>query len=338
MLNPKAYDAFRRRFAPLVCTHGYDAHRQTAYGLDGEGNFMSTSTENYPPQMNRLIAEALIESCESRPAQLASPEPTDGWRDYFDAGTTWPPQIDVADCPRPTLLLQAVAPLLCSGNDFTNHLYHSCIDGQLFAAPREVSSDNPTYRAARASPEWPKWEEACESEIENLRRNGTINEDLAIPEDSLPSWDPSKQRAAQVVNILWVLRVKYIDGIFDKFKARAVFDGRAQKAKNPTLETFSPACRSTTHKLLTAEACLLGYRLRTWDVEAAYLKGVFDRSSTPLYGRPPPGYRQYINGVAQIWVLSTPLYGEADAGRIWYKTFVKFLLEKRKFTQSKYDP
>ena len=117
-----------------------------------------------------------------------------------------------------------------------------------------------------------------------------------------------------------------------------MFDGRDQKAKNPDLETFSPACRSTTHKLIAAEACRLGHRQRTWDVEAAYLKGVFPKDSKPLLARPPPGNRQYLNGVALIWVLKTPLYGEADTGRIWYMTFIRFLVEDRGFTQSRYDP
>ena len=79
----------------------------------------------------------------------------------------------------------------------------------------------------------------------------------------MPGWNPAKKSASEVVNILWVLRVKYNDGKFEKFKARAVFDGRDQKAKNPELETFSPACRTTTQKLVTAEACRLGQRLRT---------------------------------------------------------------------------
>ena len=39
-----------------------------------------------------------------------------------------------------------------------------------------------------------------------------------------------------------------------------------------------------------------------------------------------------------IWRLKTTLYGEADAGRIWYKTFMRFMLEERRFTQSQYDP
>ena len=72
---------------------------------------------------------------------------------------------------------------------------------------------------------------------------------------------------------------------------------------------------------------------------AAYLKGKFEAGSDPLYARPPLGYRAYINGVALIWKLNTPLYGEAGAGRIWYKTFVKFLIEERRgFSQSRFDP
>ena len=305
--------------------------------------------EEYPARMNGLIAEALIESCGSprvreacclnNSAPMAYCEPITQWDRYFNTPNVgWPLQPGFSNEPRPTLLLESVAPLLSATRAFSNSLYPTGIDGQLFAAPREIVSDTPSYRQARASSQWPEWEKACDSEIQNLRRNGTIDENQAIPEDSLPSWNPSKQRASQVVNILWVLRVKYNDGKFEKFKARAVFDGRDQKAKNPLLETFSPACRSTTHKLITAEACRLGLRLLTWDVEAAYLKGVFPDGSKPLYGRPPPGYRSFANGIALIWVLKTPLYGEADAGRIWHQTFVKFLLKERGFTQSKYDP
>ena len=35
--------------------------------------------------------------------------------------------------------------------------------------------------------------------------------------------------------------------------------------------------------------------------------------------------RKYVNGVPMIWRLKTPLYGEADAGRIWYKTLIHAL-------------
>ena len=35
---------------------------------------------------------------------------------------------------------------------------------------------------------------------------------------------------------------------------------------------------------------------------------------------------------------TAPLYGEADAGRIWNRTLVRQLVQVQKFTQSQYDP
>ena len=56
------------------------------------------------------------------------------------------------------------------------------------------------------------------------------------------------------------------------------------------------------------------------------------------YARPPPGYRTYVRGIPVVWMLKVPLYGEADAGRIWNKTLVKQLVQVQKFSQSQYDP
>ena len=347
LVNPKGYPAFHARFAPLICTHGYQSHKD-AYGIDAStSRFQSPDTENYPSKMNALIAEALIQAVLSTGPDISeagvtplpdSASPLSSWGAYYTCSSvpnadslTWPIQRDVADQPPSSQLLEAASPLI--GSDFSNSLYHTGIDNQLFAAPREISSNNPTYRQARASPEWEHWQKACDDEISNLRRLGTIDENDAIPEDTLPSWNPAKGSAREVVNILWVLRVKYVDGVFDKFKARAVVDGRDQKKKNPLMETFSPACRSTTHKLIVAEGCLLGYQKRTWDVEAAYLKGKLPEGQ-PIYARPPLGYRSFINGVPLVWRLNTPLYGEADAGRLWYKTIITFLLEQRVFACS----
>ena len=56
------------------------------------------------------------------------------------------------------------------------------------------------------------------------------------------------------------------------------------------------------------------------------------------YARPPPGYRTFIRGVPVVWKLRVPLYGEADAGRIWNRTLLKQLVEVQEFKQSEYDP
>ena len=78
-------------------------------------------------------------------------------------------------------------------------------------------------------------------------------------------------------------------------------------------------------------------RQRTFDVEAAYLKGKF-LDGEVLYARPPPGFRTYVQGVAVVWRLLVPLYGEADAGRIWNRTLVHQLCNVQRFRQSEYDP
>ena len=79
------------------------------------------------------------------------------------------------------------------------------------------------------------------------------------------------------------------------------------------------------------------WRQRTFDVEAAYLKGKFTETEVH-YARPPPGYRTFIRDVPVVWKLRVPLYGEADAGRIWNRTLLKQLVEVQEFKQSEYDP
>ena len=82
-------------------------------------------------------------------------------------------------------------------------------------------------------------------------------------------------------------------------------------------------------------------RQRTFDVEAAYLKGKFE-SSEVLYTRPPPApgtmSRSFVRGVPVVWRLKVPLYGEADAGRISNRTLTKQLVEAQHFVQSAWDP
>ena len=39
-----------------------------------------------------------------------------------------------------------------------------------------------------------------------------------------------------------------------------------------------------------------------------------------------------------VWRLKVPVYGEADAGRIWNRTLVKQLTKVQKCRQSEYDP
>ena len=134
-----------------------------------------------------------------------------------------------------------------------------------------------------------------------------------------------------------------------KKKGRICYNGAMQKAtaakSGVAIETFAPTVRHTTFKCLAAHGCVTGRRRRQFDVEGAYLKGKFEDGEV-VYARPPPNfpdggsrYRRFDErGVPLVWRLKVPLYGEADAGRIWNRTAVNQLVNVQGFTQSEFDP
>eukprot|EP00965_Chrysotila_dentata_P081341 2686228-Pleurochrysis_carterae.AAC.1 len=99
-----------------------------------------------------------------------------------------------------------------------------------------------------------QWQDAARAEMQNFERHGVYVE---VSEDQLPPWNNSTRRAHEVIDMMWVLRIKKTGtGDLLKYKARAVVYGNQQKRKQPlwdlaehTLETFAPAARSATFKL-----------------------------------------------------------------------------------------
>ena len=73
-----------------------------------------------------------------------------------------------------------------------------------------------------------------------------------------------------------------------------------------------------------------------FDYEAAYLQG------TPrklLIVRPPPGHREFDeDGTEMYWLLTAPLYGQADAGLAWNETINKFLTMECGLTRGDSEP
>eukprot|EP00965_Chrysotila_dentata_P147450 4867512-Pleurochrysis_carterae.AAC.1 len=89
--------------------------------------------------------------------------------------------------------------------------------------------------------------------MQNFEGHGVYVE---ISEDQLPSWNNHSKRAAEIIDMMWVLKKKKDEkGELIKYKARAVVCGNQQKRKalasgaEHTLETFAPAARSATFKL-----------------------------------------------------------------------------------------
>ena len=286
-----------KEFAPLMCSHAPCTH-PSMLGLDEHGNARASRWENYSSDMNARLARCFTwqpsdvriktndAPTHAEPASNATTpfghDPLIDW-DSFYRPSNWSYDDEPVPSPLPAnSAVRGVADQL--GREFSRSLYATGIDGQCFAAPRDP--DTPSLREAMNGPERKEWEAARQAEFENLRRHDAFEE---VVEDTLPGWNAAKQRAYEVVSILDVLRKKYINNVFDKFKARWVYDGRAQKATNVSgdhpLDTFAPTVRHSTHKMLTGNAAMRGAAPTTLCSEA-YL----DRISKEVLPKPLSEY------------------------------------------------
>ena len=108
-------------------------------------------------------------------------------------------------------------------------------------------------------------------------------------------------------------------GEISKYKARCVYNDK-RRVNRTLIETFSPAVRHTTVKASVACSVLRGRRRLSFDVTGAYLQGEYSDDEV-VYARPPKGYETFDDrGVALVWRMHVPLYGQGDAGLIWFRT------------------
>ena len=58
-----------------------------------------------------------------------------------------------------------------------------------------------------------------------------------------------------------------------------------------------------------------------------------------MYARPPKGHRTLSDdGIPLVWRMRVPLYGQGDAGLVWFRTIRAHLTEEQRFCQSDADP
>lgn len=77
-----------------------------------------------------------------------------------------------------------------------------------------------------------------------------------------------------VVGTKWVFKTKYkADSSIDKYKARLVSKGYAQKQGIDYDQTFAPFARMTTIRMVTSLAAMNGWKMHQLDVKIAFLNG-----------------------------------------------------------------
>ena len=173
------------------------------------------------------------------------------------------------------------------------------------------------YVQVMASEDKDQWVSAMKEELLAIEENGTW-ELVERPPD------------VKVLRNRWVLRRKDTQN-GEKFKARLVACGQAQRAGIDFDETFSPVARYSTVRLLLACAAIRKMHLRQFDVKNAYLNGSLPE---PVFMFQPEGFQ---DGTDKICRWKRGLHGLKISGRVWNRRLVEFM-KKLRFDQSEADP
>ena len=121
-----------------------------------------------------------------------------------------------------------------------------------------------------------------------------------------------------------------------KYNARLAFDGSRMREGEDYDKTYAPVASSMSIRLLLTFVVAFGWHAQQVDYVAAYTQAPIDRD---MYMEFPRGF-QVPGGVdrkAFVLKLHRNLYGQKQAGRVWYKYLRKQLITKARFWQSKHD-
>jgi hypothetical protein len=173
----------------------------------------------------------------------------------------------------------------------------------------------------RRSPFYSKWKAAMETEIAALNAYRTWR---------FVNLDKKFKR----ITLRWVYKIKFEDGILNKFKARLVARGFTQR---PGLDydpngISAPVARASTFKTVLAHGAKHKHYFGSFDVKSAYLLAALDYD---VYARLPYGVVP-DKGANSLKLLKS-LYGLKQAGFNWNKKFTA-TLQTVGFRQSDIDP
>ncbi|CAI7924059.1 unnamed protein product [Closterium sp. NIES-54] len=121
---------------------------------------------------------------------------------------------------------------------------------------------------------------------------------------------------ANIVDVVWIFKVKRPPGSPPAFKARYVSRGFTQRQGVNYFQTFSPTPKMTTLWVLLHVATERDYELRSLDFSTAFLQV---RLHEEILLHRPPGFTGSFPAGTQ-WSLRQPVYGLSQAPRKWHDT------------------
>ncbi|CAI7801920.1 unnamed protein product [Closterium sp. NIES-54] len=138
---------------------------------------------------------------------------------------------------------------------------------------------------------------------------------------------------ANIVDGMWIFRVKRPPGSPPAFKARYVARGCSQQQRVDFLQTFSHTPKMTTVRVLLHVAAQRDYELHSLEFSTAFLQGSLHEE---IWLRRPLGFTRSFT-VDTKWSLWQPLYGLRQAPREWHDT-LRTTLAALGFAPSTADP
>ncbi|CAI7785436.1 unnamed protein product [Closterium sp. NIES-54] len=177
-----------------------------------------------------------------------------------------------------------------------------------------------SYAETITGPYSSKWQAAMDAEMASWKSTGTYVD--AVP----PSW-------ANIVDGMWIFRVKRPPGSPPAFKARYVARGFRQRLGVEFFQTFSPTPKMTTLRVLMHVTAQRDYELHSLDFTTAFLQGSLHEE---IWLHRPPGLTGSFPAGTQ-WSLRWPVYGLRQAPREWHDTLWTTIAALG-FTSSTADP
>ena len=181
----------------------------------------------------------------------------------------------------------------------------------MLAATGEAECLDPTYAEAKKRPDWPKWLEAIQVELDSLKANGT--------------WELVERPAdGDVVDSKWVLHTKKDSaGEIDKRKARLVARGFTQIYGINYTEPFAPVVRLSSVRTIFSFANHNSWPIDVFDFSSAFLNSTLDET---VYLEQPP-HHEFADRHKYVLKLNKALYGLKQGGRKWYETLCAALAD-----------
>ncbi|CAI7896846.1 unnamed protein product [Closterium sp. NIES-54] len=126
---------------------------------------------------------------------------------------------------------------------------------------------------------------------------------------------------ANVIDGMWLFRVKRPPGSPPVFKAHYLARGFNQREGVDFFQTFAPTPKMTTLRVLLHVAALRDYELHSLDFSTAFLQG---RLHEEIWLRRPPSFTNIFPPGTQ-WSLRQPIYGLRQSPRKWHDTLRSML-------------